>query len=131
MRDVLLGHRHTGLADPEGLWHLALRGGEPVGLILLAGVHHRSCLEVVYMGVSADARGQQVGDALLSLAFDIGRRRGVRTLTLAVDSTNAYARRLYERNGFVEMARRRAWICRRSCWGNTIDQLSTELSTTR
>ncbi len=111
-RDVLVGHLHTGVSDPAGLWFLAMLEGRPAGVLLLSGVYNRSCLEVVYMGVAVAARGRGVGDALLSLALDVGRRRGVRSLTLAVDGTNEHACRLYERWGLREVSRRRAWICR-------------------
>lgn len=111
-RDVLLGHQHTGRHDPD-LWFLAKRGAQPVGIILLTNVLDRSSLEVVYMGVAASERGRGIGGALLSMAIDVARQRGKSKLTLAVDSTNTYARRVYERWGFGEVARRRAWIARR------------------
>lgn len=114
VRDVLLGHRHTGIYEPE-LWFLAVRGSKPVGVLLMAGVWGRSCLEIVYMGVVAGERGKNIGDALLSLAIDVGRSRGLEYLTLAVDSTNVHAWRLYQRWGFVEAARRRVWIATASC----------------
>ncbi|MEE9296401.1 MAG: GNAT family N-acetyltransferase [Phycisphaerae bacterium] len=107
--DVLVGHRHTGIHH-AGLWHLALQGDTPVGVLLITGVPNRESLEIVYMGVTAGARGRRIGDALLSLAIELGRQRGMKTLTLAVDSTNRPACRLYERWGFFEVGRRRAWI---------------------
>jgi ribosomal protein S18 acetylase RimI-like enzyme len=51
-----------------------------------------------------------VGDRLLAEAVACCRRRGCPLLTLAVDSSNAPARRLYARWGFVETERRLAWI---------------------
>ena len=111
-RDVLLGHRHTGRHDPN-LWFLAKQGAQTVGVLLLTHTFDRSGLEVVYMGVAASERGRGLGGALLSLANEVARRRGIKKLTLAVDSTNTYARRVYERWGFGEVARRRAWIARR------------------
>lgn len=111
-RDVLLGHRHTGRHDPD-LWFLAKQGAQVVGVILLTETIDRTGLEVVYMGVAASERGRGIGSALLSLANEIARRRGKTKLTLAVDSTNTYARGVYERWGFGEVARRRAWIARR------------------
>lgn len=113
-KDVLNGHKHTGLGDP-GLWLLAVRGEKPVGLLLMAGVVDRSCLEIVYMGVVADERGRNIGDALLSMAVDVGRQRRMNDLTLAVDGANHFAWRLYQRWGFVEVSRREAWIARRPC----------------
>jgi ribosomal protein S18 acetylase RimI-like enzyme len=51
-----------------------------------------------------------VGDELLQAALDYARRLGAPTLSLAVDSTNAPARRLYARWSFHETMRRRAWM---------------------
>lgn len=113
-RDILLGHRHTGMHDP-GLWYLALRRGAAAGLLLLSGVRGRSCLEVVYMGVCFGHRGQGVGDALMLQALSVGVERGMDSLVLAVDSTNVHARRLYDRWGFREVGRRRAWMARNPC----------------
>lgn len=112
-RDVLLGHRHTGRHDPN-FWFLAQRGSKSVGVLLLSESSDGSSVEVVYMGVAASERGHGIGGALLSLAIDVARRKGKPKLSLAVDSTNAPARRVYDRYGFVEVTRRRAWIARRS-----------------
>jgi ribosomal protein S18 acetylase RimI-like enzyme len=70
-------------------------------------------LEVVYMGVTPEARGQGVGDTLLARAADECARRRAAVLTLAVDSHNHPALDLYQRWAFVETARRRAWIATR------------------
>lgn len=107
--DVLLGHRHTGVGSPN-LWYLACADEQPVGILLLAGVVGRAYLEIVYMGVDARARGKRIGDAMLSHAFDVASKQRAKGITLAVDSTNLYARRMYERRRFREIARRRAWI---------------------
>ncbi len=107
-RDILLGHKHTGEHDPD-LWFLALRQDAPAGILLLSGVRGRSCLEIVYMGVCVRHRGQGVGDALMARALHAARERGNNSLTLAVDSINIHARRLYDRWGLREVGRRRAW----------------------
>jgi len=60
--------------------------------------------------VAAEARGKAVGNALLAKALGRATERGRTTVTLAVDSINEPARRLYERWGFREISRRRAWI---------------------
>ncbi len=109
--DILAGHRATGVHDPR-LWFVAVRGGEAVGTLLLSPVPQRACVELVYMGVSAPARRQGIGDHLLAQAFKCCQERGFPTLTLAVDSANLPARRLYARWGFVETARRRAWVAK-------------------
>jgi ribosomal protein S18 acetylase RimI-like enzyme len=107
--DVFRGHQHTGIGHPS-LWFLAYMDNEPVGILLMAGVVDRPCLEIVYMGVDARARGRRIGDALLSQAFSVARERRSEALTLAVDGNNVYAWRLYRRWGFRETTRRRAWI---------------------
>lgn len=126
--DVLLGHKHTGLHDPN-LWFLAMRADKPVGVLLMSEVVGRAYLEIVYTGVAAEERGQGIGDALLGLAIDVGRRRSKEQLTLAVDSTNVYALRLYQRWGFVEVARRRVWIASNPSCGGPESETSTKFST--
>lgn len=107
--DALAGHRAAGVFDPS-LWWVALRDGEPVGVILLTRLAGALGLELVYMGASVGARGTGVGDALLHRCFTCVRSRGARAVTLAVDSRNIPARRLYERWGFFEVGVRAAWI---------------------
>ncbi|HEY3244780.1 MAG TPA: GNAT family N-acetyltransferase [Phycisphaerae bacterium] len=107
--DVLAGHRATGLHDPD-LWLVAVKDEQVLGILLLTRVPQRDGLEIVYMGVSRAARGRGVGDRLILEAVAEGRRRACPLLTLAVDSANAPARRLYARWGFVETERRLAWI---------------------
>ncbi len=110
--DVVLGHRHTGDCDPVRDWHLALIDNEPAGVLLLSRVCGRPLTEVVYLGVAPAARGKGVGDALLSLAFDVARKSKSRAITLAVDRANTFARDLYARWEFSPIASRRAWIRR-------------------
>ena len=107
--DILAGHIATGVYDPSG-WLVALRGGEPVGVLITARLPNRSALEVVYVGVAPTARGGGLGDFLMGRAMALARRQGLDVVTLAVDGTNEPARRFYQRWGFIETARRRAWI---------------------
>ncbi|UCG15492.1 MAG: GNAT family N-acetyltransferase [Phycisphaerales bacterium] len=107
--DVLAMHRATGRHDPA-LWLVASCGSQLAGVLLLSQVLRRPVLEVVYMGVTPEVRGQGMGDALLARAVDECARRRATFLTLAVDSDNHPALGLYKRWGFVETARRRAWI---------------------
>ena len=107
--DVLTGHMATGVYDPDG-WFVAQVGEEPAGVMLTARVPNRSALEVVYVGVGRWARGQGVGDRLMAQAVAFAGSAHLDEVTLAVDSTNEAARRLYQRWNFVETSRRRAWI---------------------
>lgn len=109
LEDVLDGHMATGIFEPAG-WRVALSKQKPVGVVLAAVLPSRTAVEVVYMGVAASARGQGVGNFLMASALDYARSRSAPTLSLAVDSTNAPARRLYARWRLQETTRRRAWI---------------------
>lgn len=107
--DVLAAHRATGNHDPNH-WFVLRLGGEPVGTLLLAGVPDRPAFEVVYVGVVPEARGRRIGDLLLDRAVDVCRDHRDADLTLAVDSNNEPALRLYRRWRFREVGRRQAWI---------------------
>lgn len=109
VEDAIAGHRATGDFDPS-LWWVVRRGDRPVGLILLSRFRSRQDVEVVYMGVSASARGSGVGNALLAQGFHCAARTGAKTVALAVDQRNRPARDLYHRSGFIEVGLRDAWI---------------------
>lgn len=57
-------------------------------------------VEVETLSVSADARGQGVGRALLDVAAQVAREAGAATLAVGVAHTNAEAIRFYEREGY-------------------------------
>ena len=65
-------------------------------------------------------RGRGLGMRLLALAEDIGRDQRLPAMSLIVASGNAGARRLYERTGYVETARRaivkEGWDCDSDEW---------------
>jgi GNAT superfamily N-acetyltransferase len=107
--DVLATHRAAGIFNPD-LWWVALADDRPVGVLLLSQVLRRPALEVVYMGVAADARQAGVGHALLARAVETCIAHQDACLTLAVDSRNEPAMVLYRQWGFAETGRRRAWI---------------------
>ncbi|HEX6499910.1 MAG TPA: GNAT family N-acetyltransferase [Micromonosporaceae bacterium] len=87
------------LAIPGSYNAIALLDGEPVGMA--SGVPgDDGVAELISMWVAPAARGRGVGDALIDAVAQWARRRGSRTLRLAVRSDNAAARVLYERNGF-------------------------------
>lgn len=112
--EVLAGHRATGIFDAD-LWRVAMRGNEPVGVMLLNRIPTEPALEVVYMGVAQIARGTGVANALLQWAVETVARVGDVDVALAVDASNIPARRLYERWDFVETGARDAWIAISPC----------------
>jgi len=108
-RDALRGHRSRRGFDPQHWW-VALSGPEPVGVVLLGAIGLEPGLEIVYLGVSPDSRGQGVVDALMLRTADVARSVGAMYVTLAVDERNAPARKMYGRWNYRGALRRQAWV---------------------
>jgi len=86
---------------------------EPNYLVLLAenfgfllGWNVGDQAEIARLGVLQSARGQGVGLALVQAALEEWKARGVASVFLEVRAGNEVAVRLYERAGFIEIARR-------------------------
>ncbi|MBI3789827.1 MAG: ribosomal protein S18-alanine N-acetyltransferase [Gemmatimonadetes bacterium] len=65
--------------------------------------------ELANLAVAPAWRGRGLGERLLDDVLAVGGVRGVRTTWLEVRESNAAARRLYARHGFVETGRRRRY----------------------
>lgn len=109
MRDVIEGHRATGEFAPH-LWHVLLERDQPVAVLLLNRSIHEDAMELVYIGLAPSTRGRGIGDLLMRLAIFLSAHDAKRELTLAVDSRNAPAMRLYFRHGFKRVGSRSAMI---------------------
>ena len=105
--DALATHRATGVFR-AGAWHLALEGGEAVGVVLTSALEGRG--DLVYLGVVSEARGRGVGQALVAEAIRDTARMGLPALAVAVDAQNGPAWRLYAGAGFKEVRRRLVWF---------------------
>jgi mycothiol synthase len=119
MNDVLAGHKASGEFDPA-LWVLLCEhvphhggGGKDVGgaaacvahgVLLLSRMPPGDALELVYLGLTPAARGRRLGDLLLKEAMATVAAQGASRLSLAVDSQNAPALRLYYRHGLHRIA---------------------------
>lgn len=75
-----------------------LRGGEPVGFILI-GIRSRRA-RVDAMGVVESERGKGLAERILRHAIHHLRLRNVETLTLEVAASDQRAVRFYDKNGF-------------------------------
>jgi len=107
--DVIAGHKAAGRFDPTR-WLLLECDGVAIACVLLSESPLRPMLELVYMGVRPEARGNGVGSYVLSRAIHLAQSQGYQGITLAVDARNAPARTLYQAAGFNSTHSRRAMI---------------------
>jgi GNAT superfamily N-acetyltransferase len=93
-------HWHNRIA--RGGTFLAYLPGAPDPAGLIGGyTEDPQTVELVSMYVRPDARGRGVSDALVATVVDWARTMNATTVHLWVTETNASARALYERCGFV------------------------------
>jgi [ribosomal protein S18]-alanine N-acetyltransferase len=113
---AILAAVHASAFPPRERWgidaislQLALPGVfgflHPHGGMLLARVTADEA-EILTLAVEPRARRQGVARALLTNALAEARGRGARAMLLEVSVSNAAARALYDRAGFVEVGRR-------------------------
>lgn len=103
--DVVDGYRAIGVYRPE-LWRIAHEGGKDVGCLLLADHPEQGRYELVYMGLTPEARGRRLGQPLVRAAQWLTRQGGRSRLVLAVDAANRPAVQLYESTGFLAFDQR-------------------------
>jgi ribosomal protein S18 acetylase RimI-like enzyme len=111
---------------------VAAGGEELVGYLILgpwvALESAAHVAEVRGLAVAPGRQGEGIGGRLLEAAIERSRRESVRRLVLRVLSTNAAARRLYERHGFeVEGTHREAFLLQ----GAYVDDLLMALDLSR
>ena len=97
IEDVLAGHKASGEFDPR-LWGMLCESDEPLGALLLAPMQPGETVELVYLGLVPAARGRGLADLMMRQALAVAAR-GAGRLSLAVDSNNAPALKLYYRHG--------------------------------
>jgi mycothiol synthase len=108
-RDVLDSHRSAGRFDPA-LWWMVRREGKPAGALLLNPSPAQGHVELVYLGLAPELRGCGVARRLMLTGLSALAGRAERDVTLAVDTRNTPALRLYESLGFRPFARRTALV---------------------
>ena len=116
IEDVIAGHKAAGEFRPS-LWRVLLRedgGGHvtPAGVLLLSGlgVAGTAGVELVYLGLTPEARGRGFGERLLSVAQAAAAATHGGTLALAVDARNTPALRLYRQGGLRQVQTRQAFL---------------------
>ena len=110
IHDILAGHKAVGTFDPA-LWTVLLEHHhDPIGVSLLNKSSHSDSIELVYFGLTPNGRGRGLSDVLLQHALHAAVKHNARTITLAVDSRNTPALKLYHRHGFRDVCSRVALI---------------------
>lgn len=113
IEDVLLSHQSVGTLDPR-LWWLVFVHGKPAGCVLFSVVRETDSIELVYLGLGPELRGYGLGRSLMNHAMQrigdlaLSARAGdvlhglslAGGITLAVDTRNVPAVRLYREMGF-------------------------------
>jgi len=109
MTDIIAGHKAAGDFDPR-LWFLLLEKDQPLGVLLLSRSAGNQSVELVYLGLVPAARGRGAGDLLVRWALAVAGLESRRHLSLAVDSRNQPALKLYYRHGLARVGARVAMI---------------------
>jgi mycothiol synthase len=110
IEDIIAGHKSSGDFDPEHWFVLLQRtpstssgqaGGDEraCGVLLLSRLPRGDTVELVYLGLAPEARGRGLAEWMMRRAFTSVAAMGVGRLSLAVDSSNAPALKLYYRFG--------------------------------
>ena len=108
--DVLAGHKAAGEFDPKLWFLLRCRDGSEAGVLLLSRSTRSDGVELVYLGLASAHRGRGLGDAMMRHTLAVVAQIGSRRLSLAVDSNNAPALRLYRRHGLNKLCSRLAML---------------------
>lgn len=111
------------LTQPGRAYLVAERGGIVVGYAGMMIVEDDA--HVTTLTVAASARHEGLGSRLMLRLIDEGLEHGARHLTLEVRSTNAAARRLYERFGLTVVGVRKNYYRDDDAvimWATDIDQ---------
>jgi mycothiol synthase len=104
--DIIASHRDAGRFVPDR-WRLGRIPDRPnaAAVLLLADAPSRDAWEVVYLGLTPEARGRGLGRVVLEHAIERAQGHTPR-LELAVDCRNIPATRLYQSAGFTIRDRR-------------------------
>lgn len=107
-RDVLDGH--FGVGQRLRFWLIARESGAARGVCLMNCSPDGATAELVYLGLAPAARGRGIARVLLAAGLRACSIARVGTVSLAVDSLNEPAKKLYESSGFRRTSSRVALV---------------------
>ena len=108
--DILAGHMASGTFDPSLWFALIDVQSEPLGVLCLSESMRGDAMELVYLGLLPAARGRRLGEFLMRHAIATASARGQERLSLAVDSRNTPALKLYYRHGMSRIGTKLALL---------------------
>ena len=109
IEEIITGHQSQGRYDPE-CWWLASHEGRPAGVLLLADVPDLQSWDLLYVGVTREARRKGFGRELTRKALWEARAADAPQLTLSVDARNQPALQMYESVGFERYDQREVFL---------------------
>src|SRR5262245_7233467 len=125
--EIIEGHKADASQNAEHWW-LVFDQAKPVGVLLANESAEWKSLEVSYVGVVPEARGQRLGRQLMLKAILAAQGAGLTQLTLCVDARNAPALALYQDLGFQRYDERAVYL---AVWQAAIRENSIQTATVR
>ena len=110
--EALASHKLSGVFDPSA-WSIYTIDGRDAGALLLNEHPDQNAIELVYMGVTPELRGNGLGREMLRRGLQLATKRSRAAMFLAVDCQNTYANAVYAEFSFAELARRRVMLRQR------------------
>jgi len=109
MGDVFESYRFGSDYDPD-IWFRIQQAGEDVGVLILTEYRSAGQMELIYMGVVPERRGEGFGVLIAKYAQWIARQRSFGQLITAVDRANEPAIKMYAICGYKQWEERAAYI---------------------
>ncbi len=94
----LQGHREAEEYRPD-CWYFVQKNGRDIGVLLLTDAL-ADWIELTYMGIASEERGQGVGRELIRFTFDFAAKQGRKHVLTSVDERNIPALKSYQAHGF-------------------------------
>jgi len=111
MPDVIAGHKCSGSFRPEAWWIVDCGlSGEPAGCILVNDSTRGPSADIIYMGVAPEFRRRGLARAMLDRTIAQAAERDRQWVSVAVDTRNEHALRIYQQCGFIEIHRKLAYV---------------------
>jgi ribosomal protein S18 acetylase RimI-like enzyme len=107
--DVVASYQAVGHFEPRH-WFIAQADGKDIGCLLLARHDGTQSVELVYLGLVPEVRGQGLGLLLTRHAQWLARNLGGSRMVLAVDAANWPAIRMYAAAGFRQWDTKDVWL---------------------